>query len=188
MPRQNIPRNVSVAHPIAGGQAQAQIGLALTAVATTQASGSAVDLSAGDLTDPPANRAPRGLRFALSSGGTAGTYTITGTWSGKTVTEEVTTVADNSVDGLQPFDELISITGPDPGADLDITLGLVLPEPHARAVWTGPTGGELNVQLSAEDATKVGPTLPANIDWQRWIKAIDPTGTTIPDGEAWLVW
>jgi hypothetical protein len=189
MPKVAIPDDVNVnKSPEVSGLVQRKVGLASTAVAATQTSGSAVALASGSLTDPPSDEADRGVVATLAGGGTPGDYVVTGTYNGEEVSETITTVAGSDVYGDQPFDTFSSIAGPDPAADLDFALGDVFAYPPARALWTGPTGGSVQVQLEKEEALQVVASLPASFDWDRRIRRIRPASTTIPTGEAYLVW
>lgn len=189
MPKVNIPDDANVnKSPTVSGLVQRPVGLAVTAVAATQTSGSAVALAAVDLTDPPSDEADRGISAELAGGGTPGTYVVAGTYNGEAVEDEITTEAGAIVYGSQPFDTLTGITGPDPGGNLDFALGDVIATPPARALWTGATGGNVQAELANEDAPQVVPGLPASFDWHRRIRRIRPASTTIPTGEAFLVW
>ncbi len=168
-----------------GGAVQKLINTNVVAWHATIASGSAVDETAG-FTDPPAAEADRIPQLALAGGGTPGAYTITGTYSGNSQTDEITTVAAATVKGSKPFDTITRLQGPDPGANLDLQQGDAYADPPAASLWTGATGGVVAVQLSGEDAPKTMPALPANIDWKRRVLRVDIDNHAITD--SYLVW
>lgn len=182
-----VPGDQQNPHALSGGHVQKLVNTTASAWHATFPSGGAVDeTTPGAFTNPSSAEADRAPQLALGAGGTPGDYTITGTFDGVEVTEEITTVANDTVKGNQPFDVLTSITGPDPGDDLDLQWGDVIATPPARALWTGATGGAAAVQLEGESATKAIPGLPAGVDWPRRIVRVDIDNHGMTD--SYLVW
>lgn len=179
--------------PTGPGVAERRVPTARAAWHANFASGSAVSATTG-FTNPDATEVPpladRSVALNLATGGTVGAYVVTGTFDGKEVTETITTVANAWVDGNQPFDTITSITGPDPGAVLQMYQGDAICSPPARALYTGD-GGDCAYQLSNEDAPaeaadKQDRNLPASVDHSRRVKRIYMS--TTPPSNMRLVW
>lgn len=170
-----------------GGVAQKPINLAVTAWHAAFPSGGAVNATSG-FTQPSAAQADRIPQLALATGGTPGSYVLTGTWNGETQTETVgPTVAEATVKATKPFDTITSVTGPDPGADLTLQHGDSYADPPALALWTGD-GGDLECQLVGETAVQTITGLPANQDYRRRVRRVSPDNTTITTLKAYFVW
>lgn len=179
--------------PTGPGTVERRVPTTRTAWHANFAGGAAVNATSG-FTDPDATQVPpiadRTVSLHLATGGTVGTYTIAGTFDGADVTEDITTVVDAWVDGDQPFDTITSITGPDPGAVLQMHQGDTVCSPPARALYTGD-GGACAFLLSGElapanDADKQDRNLPAGVDHSRRVKRIYMS--TTPPSNMRLVW
>jgi hypothetical protein len=167
------------------GRTQKRINTAVSTWHAVFTSGSAVDATSGfsnpdaDTIEQEADRVPE---LALAAG-TPGEYTITGLWNGRTQTDTITTVANDTVKGSKPFDEITRIQGPDPGANLTLNKGDSWFDPPTRWIWTGSATGDIMVQLLDESTVKKVFNLPAGHDW--WRRAVRTgtaaDGTTLAD-------
>jgi hypothetical protein len=177
--------NAAEQGPYSGPTTQKPISLVHSTWHAASAGGAAIAWAAG-FTDPSATECDRIPELALAGGGAAGTYTITGTWSGAAQTDTITTVAGSTVKGSFPFDTITSVTGPDPAAALNIYWGDTFADPPARCMWTG-NGGDIYCQLWNEAAPNTAViTLPAQGEWVRRIRRINRTTTTVTG--AFLCW
>jgi len=167
-------------------------GLAQKLLNTTQstwhaqmAGGGAINETSG-FTDPDAAECDRIPELELTVGGTPGEYVITGTWNGEAQTENITTIANDTVKGTLPFDTITSLTGPDPVQALDIHLGDSFADPPSRWLYTGNAAGNIEVQLANESSVKLVSALPAGLDWRRRVKRVAHDNATLTN--AYLVW
>jgi hypothetical protein len=169
------------------GRVQKRINTAVSTWHAVFPGGSAVNATSG-FSNPDAatieQEADRVPELALAAGGTPGTYVITGLWNDRTQTDSILTEADATAKGSKPFDEIQSIVGPNPGANLTLNKGDSWFDPPTRWIWTGSAaGGDIMVQLVSETTVKKVFNLPAGHDWwrraQRTGTAAD--GTTLAD-------
>lgn len=160
--------------PLSGGRVQKPVNLTQATWHAQIAGGSAVNVTSA-WSDPDPDEADRVPELALSSGGTPGTYTLTGTYDGKTVTRTITTVAGATVKGDGPIDAMASLVGPDPGAGktLDIYKGDSWFSPPVRALQVGSPGA-VACQLAGESKVTVKQAFYG--DWQRDVQRIEHAG------------
>lgn len=177
MPTIALPEALNVASPDEGGGAELNIDLTRNAWASTFSSGSPVnETTPGNFTNPSTASASRVPELDLAGGGTPGTYTITGTWNGSERVQTITTVVGDYVKASLPMDTITSITGPDPGADLNLYQGDAYADPPARAMWGG-AGGVVAYYLYLQPYVLHTRTVAANQDHQRRVQQIDRANT-----------
>ncbi len=187
MPRIPVPNDVKrSSSDLASGMAEKPIDLTVRNWHAPFPGGGAVNATSG-FTDPDQDYADRIPQLTLATGGTPGTYQLTGAWNGKERKATITTIAEQTAKADLPFDTITELTGPDPVAALTLEQGDSYADPPARAVAAGPNGGDHNVQLMLEPGVRVR-TLPADRDWARRARRVSPASTTIPTLEAAFIW
>jgi hypothetical protein len=189
MPRVYIPEQTLYPDGNDGARVELPIDLTRTAWASTFSGGAAVnETTPGNFTNPSADTADRIPELELAGGGTPGTYTLIGTWNSRPRTQSITTVAGATVKAALPMDTITSITGPDPGANLDLYQGDSYADPPARALATG-AGGQFGSYLSGNPNLLITRTLPGDTDHQRHVQRIDRDVTAAAlDGDIAFLW